>query len=48
MQNSDDRVHYKMQVLPAVYVLETHMPQKMIDDVNDYMDEYKESTHKSH
>tara|TARA_R100000329_G_scaffold108888_2_gene89436 strand:+ start:476 stop:1198 length:723 start_codon:yes stop_codon:yes gene_type:complete len=46
MIDSDDRVHYKMQVLPAVYVLETHMPQKMIDDVNDYMDEYKESTHK--
>ena len=46
MIDSDDRVHYKMQVLPAVYVLETHMPQQMIDDVNDYMDEYRENKNK--
>jgi hypothetical protein len=46
MTKSDDRVHYKMQVLPAVYVLETHMPQKMVDDVNDYMDEYREDKNK--
>ena len=46
MDKSDDRVHYKMQVLPAVYVLETHMPQKMVDDVNDYMDEYREDKNK--
>ena len=46
MIDSDDRVHYKMQVLPAVYVLETHMPQEMIDDVNDYMDEYRENKNK--
>ena len=46
MIKSDDRVHYKMQVLPAVYVLETHMPQKMVDDVNDYMDEYREDKNK--
>jgi hypothetical protein len=35
-----------MQVLPAVYVLETQMPQKMVDDVNDYMDEYREDKNK--
>jgi hypothetical protein len=46
MEKSDDRVHYKMQVLPAVYVLETQMPQKMVDDVNDYMDEYREDKNK--
>jgi hypothetical protein len=46
MIKSDDRVHYKMQVLPAVYVLETQMPQKMVDDVNDYMDEYREDKNK--
>jgi len=46
MNKSDDRVHYKMQVLPAVYVLETQMPQNMIDDVNDYMDEYREDKNK--
>ena len=46
MDKSDDRVHYKMQVLPAVYVLETQMPQKMVDDVNDYMDEYREDKNK--
>ena len=32
--------------MPAVYVLETQMPQDMIDDVNDYMDEYRESKNK--
>jgi hypothetical protein len=46
MDKSDDRVHYKMQVLPAVYVLETHMPQKMVDDVNEYMDEYRQDKNK--
>ena len=46
MIKSYDRVHYKMQVLPAVYVLETQMPQKMVDDVNDYMDEYREDKNK--
>ena len=37
---------FQMQVLPAVYVLETRMPQSMIDDVNDYMDEYREDKNK--
>ena len=46
MIDSDDRVHYKMQVLPAVYVLETHMPQQVIDDVNDYMDDYRKNKNK--
>ena len=46
MQNSDDRVHYKMQILPAVYMLETFMPQKIIDDVNEYIDEYRQSKNK--
>ena len=32
--------------MPAVYVLETQMPQDMVDDVNDYMDEYRESKNK--
>ena len=32
--------------MPAVYVLETKMPQKMIDDVNDYMDKYRNDKHK--
>ena len=46
MKNSDDRVHYKMQVLPAVYLLETFMPQQIVDDVNDYIDEYRQSKDK--
>ena len=37
---------FQIHNLPAVYVLETQMPQEMIDDVNDYMDEYRESKHK--
>ena len=32
--------------MPAVYVLETQMPQQMIDDVNDYMDEYRKDKNK--
>ena len=35
-----------MHNMPAVYVLETQMPQQMIDDVNDYMDEYREDKNK--
>jgi hypothetical protein len=46
MQNSDDRVHFKMQVLPAVYLLETFMPQEIIDDVNNYIDEYRQDKNK--
>ncbi len=37
---------YLMHNMPAVYVLETKMPQKMIDDVNDYMDKYRNDKHK--
>ena len=37
---------FQVHNMPAVYVLETQMPQQMIDDVNDYMDEYRESKHK--
>ena len=37
---------FQIHNMPAVYVLETQMPQEMIDDVNDYMDEYRESKHK--
>ena len=37
---------FQVHNMPAVYVLETQMPQEMIDDVNDYMDEYRESKHK--
>ena len=32
--------------MPSVFVLETTMPQSMIDSVNDYMDEYKEKKDK--
>tara|TARA_Y100000593_G_scaffold90222_1_gene176168 strand:- start:1241 stop:1984 length:744 start_codon:yes stop_codon:yes gene_type:complete len=35
-----------MQILPAVYMLETFMPQKIIDDVNEYIDEYRQSKNK--
>ena len=37
---------YEMHVMPSVFVLETTMPQSMIDSVNDYMDEYKEKKDK--
>ena len=37
---------FQIHNMPAVYVLETTMPQEMIDDVNEYMDEYRESKHK--
>ena len=32
----------KTLVLPALYIMETTMPESMIDSVNDYMDEYRE------
>ena len=45
--NDQERGHkFTMHNMPAVYVLETTMPQEMIDDVNEYMDEYRESKHK--
>ena len=37
---------FQMHTMPAVYVLETQMPQNMIDSVNDYMDEYKHDKNK--
>ena len=37
---------FQMHVMPSVFVLETTMPQSMIDSVNDYMDEYKEKKDK--
>ena len=37
---------FTMHNMPAVYVLETQMPKKMVDDVNDYMDEYREDKNK--
>jgi hypothetical protein len=37
---------FQIHTMPAVYVLETQMPQQMIDDVNDYMDEYREDKNK--
>ena len=46
MDNGEAKVEYKFHNMPAVYVLETQMPQDMIDDVNDYMDEYRESKNK--
>ena len=36
----------QMHVMPSVFVLETTMPQSMIDSVNDYMDEYREKKDK--
>ena len=37
---------FQIHTMPAVYVLETQMPQQMIDDVNDYMDEYRQDKNK--
>ena len=37
---------FQIHNMPAVYVLETKMPQEIIDDVNEYMDEYRKSKHK--
>ena len=37
---------FQIHTMPAVYVLETQMPKQMIDDVNDYMDEYKHNKNK--
>ena len=32
----------KFLTIPALYTMETTMPESMVDSVNDYMDEYKE------
>jgi len=37
---------FQIHTMPAVYVLQTQMPQQMIDDVNDYMDEYRQDKNK--
>mgnify|MGYP003119632712 FL=1 len=37
---------FQIHNLPAVYVLETQMPQEMINDVNEYMDEYRANKNK--
>ena len=37
---------FQIHNMPAVYVLETQMPQQMVDDVNDYMDEYRQDKNK--
>ena len=37
---------FQVHNMPAVFVLETQMPQEMILDLNDYMDEYRESKNK--
>ena len=37
---------FQIHNMPAVYVLETQMPQQMVDDVNDYMDEYRKDKNK--
>ena len=37
---------FQIHTMPAVYVLETQMPQQMVDDVNDYMDEYRQDKNK--
>ncbi len=37
---------FQIHTMPAVYVLETQMPEDMIDSVNDYMDEYKHDKNK--
>tara|TARA_R100001509_G_scaffold3_1_gene7 strand:+ start:4060 stop:4764 length:705 start_codon:yes stop_codon:yes gene_type:complete len=37
---------FQIHAMPAVYVLETQMPQNMIDDVNDYMDDYRKDKNK--
>ena len=37
---------FQIHNMPAVYVLEIQMPQQMVDDVNDYMDEYRQDKNK--
>ena len=32
--------------MPSVYVMETEMPISMVNDLNDYLDEYKENQNK--
>ena len=32
--------------MPSVFVMETEMPLSMVNDINDYLDEYKETKDK--
>ena len=32
--------------MPSVYLMETEMPISMVNDLNDYLDEYKEDQNK--
>ena len=46
MKDNEVQINFRMGALPSVYILETKIPDKIIDDVNDYMDEYKEDANK--
>ena len=46
MKDKEVQINFRMGALPSVYILEATMPDKIIDDVNDYMDEYKENKNK--
>ena len=37
---------YSLHNMPSVYVMETEMPISMVNDLNDYLDEYKEAQDK--
>jgi hypothetical protein len=43
LKDKEVQINYRMGALPSVYMLETKIPEKIINDVNDYMDEYKEN-----
>ena len=38
---------YSLHNMPSVYVMETEMPISMVNDLNDYLDEYKEAQDKA-
>ena len=42
MKDNEVQINFRMGALPSVYILETKIPDKIINDVNNYMDEYKE------
>ena len=39
-------VDVNIWTMPAVFVLETRMPEAMVDDLNEYLDELRESEDK--
>ena len=43
MKDKEVQINFRMGALPSVYMLETKIPDKIINDVNNYMDEYKEN-----